>query len=122
MFALNLIHGAGSRRFFRAPAQEFRAVAETSSGEMIELHLNHELGRERLPLQRMFGAPTTWTSRRFAGESWRLDELLQFVGERGTLLVVNRRAKTHVIEQAFLVVQTEKQRSDLLRFLEVAEA
>ncbi len=36
--------------FFRSPAQKSRAVPETPAREVVELHLDHQLGSERLPL------------------------------------------------------------------------
>src|SRR5437660_993405 len=63
-----LIHVALARWLVRAPAQEFRAVAESTAAKMIVLHLDDELGIDRFPLAGPFGAPAAGTARRFPGE------------------------------------------------------
>src|SRR5271156_4715565 len=70
----------------------------------------------------MFRAPAAWAAGSFAGEPWSFDQLFEFLGQRWALFVADRRAKADMIEQAFLVVEAEQQRANLLRFFEVAEA
>src|SRR5271154_6010231 len=89
VLALNLIHGANARRFFRAPAQKLCAMAEAASGEMVKLNLDHQLRLERFPFQRMLCAPAARPPRGLACEAWRRDELFEFLGERRAVLVTD---------------------------------
>src|SRR5450432_950321 len=90
IFALDLLRSALARCLFGSPAQKSRSMPESSAGEVIELHLGHQLGIERLPLHGMLGAPAARPARSFAGKSRRLDYLLQLSGQRQTLVVLNR--------------------------------
>ena len=51
VFTPNLAHGARFRRFVRTPTQEFCAVPESTTGEVIELHFHHQLILHRFPFR-----------------------------------------------------------------------
>src|SRR5947207_10154830 len=111
IFALHLLHGAVARRFFGAPAQEFGAVAKAAASEVIELNLSDELGIERLPFGRTLGAPAARTSGSISGEARRLHHLLELFGQVATLFAVDRRCEADMIEQSFIVIQAQQQRT-----------
>ena len=84
-------------------------MAKTSSGEMVELHFGHQLAIERLPfhadrllLQRL-GPPGA-----LPVKPGGLINCSSFLVRAGAVdLRADRRCKAHVIEQAFLVVETQ---------------
>ena len=122
VFAFDLLHGALPWRFFRAPAEESRAVTEAASGEVIELNFDHQPGSERLPLRGTSGAPAAGASGGFAREAGGLDQLLQFPGQGKAIVLVDRRGEADVIELAFVVVETQQERADQRLRFEIAEA
>src|SRR5436309_648879 len=66
----HLLHGALRGIFLWTPAQEFCAVAESSTGKMIVLHLTNQLVLEREPFGiAVFTGPAAGTAWSFAGKS-----------------------------------------------------
>src|SRR5581483_8561429 len=63
-----------------------------------------------------------WASGRAAGESWRADQRLDNFLQFFSLLGIEAGRKSDVIEQAFIVVESQQQRSDPATLLRVAEA
>lgn len=63
-------------------------MAESSAGEMIELHLGNQLRVERLPLGGAFGAPAARASRTLAGEAGGLTSFSNFCVRRGLSLAL----------------------------------
>src|SRR6476661_3949544 len=121
-FLLELRDRALPRRLVRAPAQERRPVAEPSAGEVVVLHLDHQLRREGLPFARSLGAPSRRSTRRLAGETRGLHQLLELRGERLLLPGGNVRGEADMVQQSALVVETEQQRADDLPLRRVAKA
>src|ERR1700740_1990279 len=78
ILAADLVDSAILGLFIGPPAEKFCSVAETPASEMIELHLSHQPGIERLPFCRALRAPAARASRRAAGETRRLDHPFQF--------------------------------------------
>src|SRR5436305_13437416 len=74
VFALYLFQRALLGRLFRTPANEFRAMPESSSGEVIESNLHHQPRIQGLPLCRSLRTPPAGASRRFACKSGWLDQ------------------------------------------------
>ena|SRR5436190_6419224 len=65
----HLVHGALTRRFVRAPANNLCPVPETLTGEMIVGNFNDNFGVDRFPFAASLGAPAARPARRVAGES-----------------------------------------------------
>ena len=76
VFAFDLFEGALAGGFFGAPAEKLGSVAETASGEVIELNFDDEFGIKGLPFGGALGAPAAGASGSFAGEAGGLDQLL----------------------------------------------
>src|ERR1700719_4135544 len=88
VFPLHLLHGAGARGFFGTPVEQSCAVTEPAAGEMVELNFGDEFVVQRLPFQRMFGAPTAQPAGGFAGEAGSLDHLFEVFGQSREILVL----------------------------------
>src|SRR5579864_239387 len=116
ILSLHLCERAILRRLFRTPPQELRSVPKTPAGEVIELHLHHQLGRYRLPFHGALGAPPAQAPGRLPRKSRRLDHAFKFFRQCRAILIFNRRRKSHVIELSLIVVKAEEQRTDQ-RFL-----
>src|SRR5699024_1860131 len=112
-----LLIGALLRVLVGPPANDRRAVAEASAGDLIVTNLDYELGLQRLPLRGAFCVPAARTTWGVAGEARRIDQLLEILGQLRPLLGGNRRRKADMIEPAFIVVEAEQERPhNLLRF------
>ena len=77
---------------------------------------------KRLPFAAALGAPATRTARRVAGEARRLDQPFQVAGDGRAIRRAEARAEAYVVEQAFVVVEPEQQRSHELSLACIAEA
>src|SRR5579862_5932991 len=92
------------RLLIGAPAQEFSAMAETTTGEVVVAHLANQLRLKRLPFHGAFGAPAAEPARSLAGKAGRcgqgFDNSLQFM----PLLGGEGGSKSNVIEQPLLVI------------------
>src|SRR4051812_32244309 len=60
---LDLLHRARARRLVGTPAEEFRAVTEAGASEVVVTNLDHQLGRQRLPLGAALGRPAARSAR-----------------------------------------------------------
>ncbi len=97
-------------------------MAEAAAGEVIVLHLDDELRRERLPFRRALCAPSAGPARRLSGKPRLPDELLQLGGELRALFRREARGEPDVMQQAFVIVQAQQHRADNSRFLGVTKA
>src|ERR1051326_1143823 len=93
----DLIEGALPRQLVGPPAEERSPVAEAFAAYMIVLDLDHQLGRERLPLRGACGAPAAGASRRPSGESGRPNQLLEPSRQRRPIDIANVGCKSHVV-------------------------
>src|SRR4051794_34312123 len=121
-FMLDLRHRALARRFVGAPAQQPRAVAEPAAGEMVVLHLDDELGRERLEFAGALGAPATGAAGRPAGEAGGLAQGFETFGELAALGGGDRRRETDMVQQSVVAVQAEQQGTGDAALRRIAEA
>src|SRR5579864_6456247 len=78
------------RRLVRTPTPEFRPMAKSIAGHVIELHFHHEFRPQRLPFATALGTPTAGTSGRLAGKAGPAPECLQPPGQRRPLAVCDR--------------------------------
>src|SRR5690348_4906571 len=97
-------------------------MPEAAAGEVIVLHLDDELRRERLPLARPLGAPPAGPTGRLAGEAGRLDQLLELLRDRRLLVVGDVAREAHVMQQAAFIIEAEQERADDLALRRVAES
>jgi hypothetical protein len=84
-------------------------VPEPVAGHVVEPHLDHEFGSQRLPFAAAPGAPAARAAGRFSSEAGRLAKRLQPAGQRAPFGVRDRRGEADVIELAIGVVETEQQ-------------
>src|SRR5579872_6096886 len=103
----NLLEGALPRGLIFAPAQQFCAVAEALAGDVVEAHLHHQFGAQRLPFGAAVRAPSARTAGGFAGEAWRLAEGFELARKARAFGVGDRRGEADVVEFAGSVVQAE---------------
>src|SRR5207302_5548036 len=111
-----------TRRLVGPPAQEAGPVAEASSREVIVANLDHELGRERLPLPRPLRAPSTGPARGSTGEAGRLDERCHLREQSLAHAGREPRGEADVMQETVTIVEPEEQGSDHARLGRVAEA
>ena len=83
-------------------------MAKTSAGEVIELHLDDQFVLERLPFHGVLRAPATQAAGGFAGEAGRLDQFLQLFREERPFFGADGGTKADVVEQSFVVVESEQ--------------
>src|SRR6185437_14362061 len=94
---------------------------KSPSGKVIVRDFHDQLGRERIPFPAPLGAPPAWPTGRAAGETRRLDHLLETLGERRPLASRNVRREAHVMQQA-VIVQAQQQRAHHLLLGAVPES
>ncbi len=104
LFLRKLVHRALLRRFIRAPAQQFCAVAKAPPRNVVVAHLNDERRLERLPCRVLPRAPTTRPTRRFAGKTRRRDEVFELLRQRRSVGRCDAGREPDVVEQALRVV------------------
>src|SRR5690348_343516 len=88
---------------------------------MIVTNFDNELRPERLPFARALGRPAARAARRLAGETGRLDQALEFLGQRPSIVRLDVRREADVIEQALVVVKAEQERADHVHAFAVPE-
>jgi hypothetical protein len=79
---------------------------------MIITDLDDEFRTQRLPFAAALRAPSAGTAGCIAGETGRLDETFELLGQGPAIEVVKRRGKADMVELAFIIVEAEQQRSD----------
>src|SRR5215207_3493284 len=96
-----------------APAQEGRAVAEAVALQVVEGHLAHELGSQRLPAGVFAAGPAVLRARRIpAAEPTVASIRFEKVDELAALGHFEARGAADVLQHAVAVVQPEQQRAD----------
>src|SRR5262245_47312938 len=118
---LDLSDRAFPRLLRGPPAQNARAVAKPSAAEMIVADLDDELGLEWLPFGRAPRGPSARAARRLAGETRRLDQPLELLGQRLAFRRLDVRREADVMEQSLFVVEAEQQPADQLRAFLITE-
>ena len=80
---------------------------------MIVLHFDDEFGVKRFPFAAALGAPAAWSTRSAAAKAATPggghSQFLNLRREVLALFLSERRAEADVIQQAFVVIQTEEE-------------
>lgn len=82
-------------------------MPEAPAADVIVFHLDHQFGQQWMPLGFLARIPPTWTTRRFAGDPMRSDELLQLLRQGGTTLGRDAGGKADVMKKTIFVVESE---------------
>src|SRR4051794_4171299 len=97
-------------------------MPEAAAGEVIVLHLDHELRRQGLPLCRTFRAPPARPARCLAREPRLPDQLLELRRQLLTLRCLHVRAEPDMVEQTIIIIEAEQKRANDFRVARVPEA
>src|SRR6266404_9099280 len=97
-------------------------MAEAATGNLVIADLGDERRSQRLEMASALAVPAARATRRSAGEAGRFDEGLQILGQPRPLCRRDRGRKADVIEQPLIIVESEKQRADLVHLTGIAKA
>src|SRR5439155_17357521 len=97
-----------ARVLVRPPSQEFCAVPEASTREVVVLHLADQLVLERMPFGRALGRPATRASRCVTSKTRRALERQQNFLEVFSLVPRKAGAEPDVIQFSLIVKEAEQ--------------
>jgi hypothetical protein len=103
---LELFHRTLLRLFVGPPANDGRAVAETTTGKMVVRDFDDEPRRYRNPFGRSLRRPPAWRTGCFAGEAPLRPYLFKLVGQVPFLRRFYPGCETDMVQQALIVIKT----------------